>query len=79
MNKIKFYKVLAIAGVILWVSETAYFGWNKTAQSSMENMLDVISHIMIFWGIVGDITQNLTIQKINKTEITTEKTIINRT
>lgn len=62
-----FYRSLVLVGLIFWIAETAYFGWNKTPQSPQEQIADYISIIMVFWGIVGDITRNVHIQKFNTT------------
>ncbi len=60
MNK---YTYIATAGLVLWLTESCLFGWNQHAQTAAEAILDQISWIMIFWGIVGDICKNLTIVK----------------
>lgn len=60
MNK-NFYFV--IIGITLWISETAFFGWNDKPINGMERVLDVISWLLIFWGIIGDISSGLTYKK----------------
>ena len=57
------YKLMSAIGFIIWIAETAYFGWNETAQSAAERILDTLSLVLIFWGIFGDIATNLTIKK----------------
>lgn len=59
----KNYTALALFGFVLWIAETDYFGWNATAQSTAESILDTISWLLIVWGIVGDIVANLEIHK----------------
>lgn len=66
MSKHK-YMILVVAGFILWIAETAYFGWNRTPETSGEATLDFISGIMIGWGILGDLLRNVTIVKRNTT------------
>lgn len=64
MKKINWhYGLLALAGITLWVIENIYFGWNKTPQSGLEGFCDLLAAILMFWGVVGDITSNLTIVK----------------
>lgn len=59
------YTIILIVGVLLWVGETAYFGWNMEPLSSQEKVADVISQLVILWGLVGDILANITIQKVS--------------
>lgn len=61
MNK---YVWLVIAGAALWIAETAAFGFNDKAASGLESALDLIASTMIFWGIGGDILQNVNISKV---------------
>jgi len=49
------YNLVLWAGVVLWLLETAYFGWNMTAQSGAERVLDIIVTAMIFYGAVGGV------------------------
>lgn len=62
MNNRK-YLLLIIAGFILWIAETAYFGFNEKPENAVESTLDFIAFTMMFWGIIGDIFSNLTIVK----------------
>lgn len=57
------YRLFAAAGLLLCLAETAYFGWNMTAQSGPEKMLDSISSIMIGWGIAGDVLARIKITR----------------
>lgn len=72
-----FYKLLIGIGVVAWIAETAYFGWNKTPINAQEQMADIISQLLIFWGFIGDISQNLTINKPTHNNINTKSVIIN--
>lgn len=65
------YSLLVVVGIILWWVETAYFGWNTKAESTIEGMLDSTAWIFIIWGVIGHISTNLTIQKV--TNISTDK------
>ena len=60
MNK---YVGILAGGILLWISSTAYFGYNETAQSPAESFTDTISTLLIFWGLLGDILTNLKITK----------------
>ena len=57
------YNLLVLFGLILWLSETAFFGWNETPQSGLEAMLDSISWLFIVWGIIGDVLKGLRVSK----------------
>ncbi len=71
------YALLGFIGLGLWIGETWYFGWNKTPENGVEAMLDNLSSILILWGIIGDITTNLTIKK--DTIVNTQNTYIQAT
>lgn len=62
-QKKRFYRWLAILGIVLWFAETAYFGFNDKPENGLEGALDALSFIMIGWGIVGDLLSNLKITK----------------
>lgn len=48
-----------IAGLVLWLIETAYFGWNDTPHSVAEQMFDLISSILIAYGVLGGLATAL--------------------
>lgn len=52
------YKLLAVLGVILWIAETAYFGFNDKPTTGAEKALDFLALYMIVWGAVGDVFVN---------------------
>lgn len=62
-QKKRFYRWLAILGIVLWLAETAYFGFNDKPENGLEAALDFITAVMIFWGIIGDLLSNLKITK----------------
>lgn len=70
-NFLNQYKIMFFIGFVVWLGFTAYFGFNETAQSNTERVTDTIGVILMAWGILGDITQNLTI--IKNTNINPEK------
>lgn len=57
------YTKIVIIGFVLWISETAYFGFNATPENAIESTLDFISGVLIAWGILGDLLSNVTIVK----------------
>lgn len=68
MNK---YSFLLIIGMIFWVAESAYFGWNMEPINAYEATADTLATIIIIWGVVGDILKGVTWQK--STHITVAK------
>lgn len=69
------YFVILVIGFALWIAETAYFGFNDKPESGLEGFLDVVTALMMIYGVVGDITTNLRIHKTyhNITNIKTNK------
>jgi len=73
------YFAIATIGFILWIGETAFFGWNAKPESVAESTLDVLSALLIGWGIIGDILKGVEIHKKSHTtfnethNITTQK------
>lgn len=63
-----FYAIMVLAGLVLWVSETAYFGFNKHAASPAESMLDTISWFLIVWGSIGNVLSGIEIHKNYQSE-----------
>ncbi len=57
------YPYLVFIGLALWLAETWYFGWNDKPENEAERVLDIISGILIIWGLVGDILRNVRITK----------------
>lgn len=73
------YFLIATVGFILWIGETAFFGWNTEPHSTAERTLDFVSALLIGWGIIGDILKGVEIHKKSTsvfnetTNITTKK------
>lgn len=67
----KKYTVIVIIGLVLWIGETWYFGWNEHAESPVERILDTVSWLLVIWGVVADILTNVTIHK--ETNVTADK------
>lgn len=60
----KFSHFLIVAGFILWIAETVYFGFNLYAVSNAEKLLDNFSLGLIVVGIiVNAIRINININK----------------
>lgn len=62
-----FYRKLVLIGFLIWLAENFYFGWNEKPQSIAERVFDMVSITMVFWGIIGDVLQNVHFQKFNTT------------
>lgn len=60
MNK---YIAIFLTGFVLWIAETAFFGWNQKPTNGFEAILDVLSTALIIWGIAGDILSGVTFAK----------------
>ena len=63
--KVKFYECLIVAGFIIWLAETAYFGFNLEPINNIERFLDCFSIAIIVSGLILSITTNLTNTIIN--------------
>jgi hypothetical protein len=57
------YFLILILGVVLWITETAAFGFNTKPESGLEAFLDLLAGGMIFYGLIGDLLQNVEIHK----------------
>lgn len=64
MNK---HTAIALIGIALWLAESAYFGWNEKPSGTPEKYLDLLSGVLIVWGIVGDVLRGVTFVKRNTT------------
>lgn len=62
MKKSKYFYIL-VAGFVLWVIETAAFGFNAKPESGLEGFLDTVATIMMLYGVVGDLLTNVEIHK----------------
>lgn len=62
-NQKRKYFLILVAGVLLWFIETAAFGFNAKAESGLEAFLDLLAGGMIFYGLIGDLLQNVEIHK----------------
>lgn len=56
-NNRTYYVMLVLVGLTVWITETAYFGFNEKPQSGVEKILDTVSWLFIFWGVAGDIVK----------------------
>lgn len=57
------YTYLVVAGFLFNILTSWYFGWNMEAASPAEAVTDNISLVMIIWGVIGDVLNNVTWQK----------------
>lgn len=71
------YFIILVLGFVLWVAETAYFGFNKTPQSGAEGLADTATALMMIYGVIGDLLRNTEIHKnyykYKETNISTKK------
>lgn len=75
------YFIIATIGFIVWVAETAAFGFNAKPHSGLEAFLDVASTLLLAYGIIGDLLSNVEIHKnyykYKETNIKTRSVSIN--
>lgn len=75
------YFIIASLGFLIWIIETAAFGFNAKPESGLESFLDVLSGGMIIYGILGDLLTNVEIHKnyyrYKETNIKTRAVTIN--
>ncbi len=57
------YFIILVIGFLLWIAETAAFGFNKEPENGLEAFLDLVSMVMIIYGIIGDLSRNVRITK----------------
>jgi hypothetical protein len=65
----KFSHFLILAGLTLWIAETAYFGFNIFSSSDAEKLLDNFSLALIVVGLIANavrINVNININKNGK-------------
>lgn len=62
-NRKRRYFLILVIGFVLWIAETAYFGFNDKPESGVEAFLDIVSFGMIFYGLIGDLLTNVEIHK----------------
>jgi hypothetical protein len=52
MKKIKFARTLIQLNLLYWVIYNSYFGWNYTAQTTLEENCDSVFSIVMYLAIV---------------------------
>lgn len=57
------YFIILVLGFVLWLAETAYFGFNDKPENGLEATLDVATLLMIVYGVIGDLSRNVRITK----------------
>lgn len=67
------YITILIIGFVLWIAETAAFGFNEKPENGLERALDFVAITLMIWGLLGDLLSNLTIVK--KTYVTENNNI----
>lgn len=63
MSKQTFYRNLVVVGFAIWFFDTAVFGWKLRPTSGVDNMFSTLGMIVVAWGILGDLSSNLTFTK----------------
>ena len=75
------YFTILLVGFIIWIVETAAFGFNDKPENGLEAFLDIVSFSMIFYGLIGDLLTNVEIHKnyykYKETNIKTRSVSIN--
>lgn len=66
------YFIILTLGFLLWLAETAYFGFNREPENGLEATLDVATLLMMIYGFIGDLLQNVRITK-NYHNVTTNR------
>lgn len=61
MNK---YDWFVVVGLLIWLGETAFFGFNTTAQSGAEKMFDTFSQVLILYGVLCGIATGIKTQVV---------------
>lgn len=69
------YFIILILGTVLWLAETAYFGFNAKPENGIEATLDTLALFMIIYGFVGDLLRNVRVTKHYHNISTTRHTI----
>lgn len=54
------HDLIFLAGLTLWAIETYHFGFNMTAQSGKEHLLDIVASALMIYGFVGESAKSLT-------------------
>lgn len=55
--------IIGLVGVGIWLIETAFFGFHPKPINGIEGTLDMLSAILIVWGITGDILSGVQVHK----------------
>lgn len=70
------YFIILVLGFVLWLAETAYFGFNDKPENGIEATLDAATFLMMAYGLIGDLLRNVRITK-HYHNISTSRHIIN--
>lgn len=62
------FQIILLLGIIFWIAETWYFGWNWDPKSAAEKFCDAVATLLLFYGMIGDILVGVSFVK--KTSIT---------
>lgn len=57
------YWILSLAGLLIWLYGSYTGSFQVEAQSNFEYYTDMIGQLLMGWGIIGDISKGVVIQK----------------
>jgi len=57
------YNLMVFIGFVIWILGTWYGGWQDKASTPLEHITDILGWLLVVWGMMGDIANNLTIAK----------------
>ena len=64
------YNLMVFIGFMIWILGTWYGGWQDKASTPLEHITDIVGWLLVMWGVIGDITTNLSFVKNNYTNVT---------
>ena len=53
------YDFFFVGGLLLWLAQTAFFGWNILPVSKMDNVIDYFTYALMAYGVVGGLLNAL--------------------
>lgn len=72
------YTIIVLIGFVLWWGNNIYFGFNDKPISNIETAFDITSWVFLLWGVFGDITTNIQVNKVTNINTPKDVKVINR-
>ena len=72
----KYHRIIFWVGVAIWLTGSAYGGWQQTAKTTFEGYTDGLGLFLMAYGALGDILSGVQVSKNNN--ITTQKVVIEK-